>query len=150
MILSWAICMLSKTRWIPWRPLKLTAGDALNFLVSLIKKHRSSQCSLFCWMISEDVCAVWCVLQLNRSIERKSVNGTFLVTGWDFLPVSKCTISHWKPTLPQESLTFQLEWTSCHVWLGTASACGPFLWATIKLKIFNRHRPCSHLPHWKL
>lgn len=52
----------------------------------LSKKSKSVQYSLFCWVFSEDVCAVWCVLPLNRRIDRRSVNSTFLVTGWGFCP----------------------------------------------------------------
>lgn len=136
--------MLTKIWLIPWRPLKPTAIDVLNFHVSLFKKSRSVQYSLFCWMFSEDVCAVWCVLPLNRRIDRRSVNSTFLVTGWGFcrsLSVlsptehQHCHKSHWQ--FSYDRLLSMSDWPRV-----VDLSCEQLS----SWKFFNRDRPCSHLP----
>lgn len=118
----------------------------LNFYVSLFKKSRSGQYSLFSWVFSEDVCAVWRVLQLNRSTDRRSVSSTFLVTEWGFCQ----SLSVLSPS--ERRHCHESYWQfSCNTLLAMSG------WPQLQLvvlcceqlsnwKFFNRYRPCSHLP----
>lgn len=96
----------------------------------------------FLWML----CAGWCVLQLNRSIDR-SVNSTFLVTGWGFCQ-SLSILSPTERHHCHKSHNWQFNYNrllALSVWL----QLHPVVLYCEKLsnwKFFNSYRPCSNLP----
>lgn len=103
----------------------------------------STACSAGCFL--RMLCAVWCLLQLNRSIDR-SVNSTFLVTGWVFCqslsilsPTESehCHKSHWQ--FSYNRLLAMSSWPQLQPVVLYCKQLSNW-------KFFNSYRPCSHLP----